>query len=306
MVLAALAVVFAAAGAALSLRQAGPVTPLTAAEVERAFESLDIQRQAAAEIAMERGTVYAALHAAGPAAAALREATDARRARIAALLSRAGERVRLDAGDGADLARLIDVDARLERVRADVDAALAVARSARDPDLAGRWFRAAADVIVSLHEVLAAIHVRIAHAQPGSAPALDLQRRAWQATDAAGRERAFIAAAMSGAQPLGGAALKRLDRHHRRVLQEWAAIERLALATGGAPVRAEVRRARARLLDEYRRARRDGLARAGGRAGAADTADWFSESTETIDSIYSVGTAAGDHAARRSAGRDVR
>jgi signal transduction histidine kinase len=189
--------------------------------------------------------------------------------------------------------------ARVDEVRRQVDAAVALPAAERPDGLAAEWMTAVTDLIERC-QLLRLVSGREAGATDRAFDDLQMLRHfAWTTAEHAGRERATIGALVSSGRVIDAATLEALAGNRGEIDLAWEMVRFLA-ATKNVPdaVRDAVRRAGDGYFDAFGR-RRDAIIEAG-RAGVGYelTAEaWFAEATAAIEHLLAVESIAGTAAA---------
>lgn len=197
------------------------------------------------------------------------------------------------------LAQVTAAHARIDRLRPEVDVAISISASERQPDLAKEWITAITDLIEGC-QMLRLVAARAANSPDTLLADLRILRYfAWMAVEYAGRERAMIGAMISAKTPMTYADLNGIARNRGMIELAWKITRFFASdASMPAEVRRTVQAADKAYFKDFDR-QRAALIQAA-IAGAPYTLSpqqWFEQSTAAINTLFAVDTAAGDAAA---------
>ena len=300
--LAAFALVLAAGRSPATIEQP------TRAEAERVYQASEQLVQVATHLAQERGLVYLALYADDAITAQIREAILAQRQQAADAYQTTMQLLR----DKLELKIFwpyglnSQTTQSLDFFRQSIDEQLTRARPERDTRMAHSWFNQTTETIDSIDRLLGLVHYQLLRYDTALRPALDLQRFAFKASELVGRERALFSAAAAGAT-LSARQLAQVQRDRRRLANYWSQAE--AALRRDAPdtqLLSALTMAKTALFVDYQAISTGMLNAAALALDVSDTPagavyplaplDWFEQASQTVDSLLTLATTAGNHA----------
>lgn len=298
----AFALVLAAGRSSATLEQP------TRTEAERVYQASEQLVQVATHLAQERGLVYLALYADDAITAQIREAILAQRQQAADAYQTAMQLLR----DKLELKMFwpyglnSQTTQGLDFFRQRIDEQLTRGRSERDTRIAQSWFNQTTETIDSIDRLLGLVHYQLLRYDTALRPALDLQRFACKAGELVGRERALFSAAAAGAT-LSARQLAQVQRDRRRLANYWTQAESaLRRDAPDAQLLHALSRAKTALFVDYQAVSNSMLNAAAAALDAPDTSaqrtyplaplDWFEQASQTVDSLLTLATIAGQQA----------
>jgi methyl-accepting chemotaxis protein len=294
----ALALLLAVAGGmdlVAALRERAEVTHATAVAAKA-----DRLLAAAADWARERGQSNGALGAAAPAPAEAMAALRDRRRTADAALAEALAGIAPTAAPGSSLARAIETVAathrQLEAARAAVDLGLALPRESRDPALAATITARSSQLIVEALRLRLAAMPRSDEQSVQLAELQNVRHFASVMAEYAGRERAIFAGLIAAGGRLQAETLATLAGHRGQVELSRDVVATYVAGSHATPaVRAAFATAEEVFFGRFE-ATRQAVRRAGttGEAYPMTSAEWFTRSTEGIDTLLALGNALGE------------
>jgi len=269
-----------------------------AVRIAQSNATADLLLAGAGRLAVERGTIVAALASPQPAGAAVRAAIDRNRADADAAFAEAREQV-ADGPAFPGKERLLDAQQadlrQLAALRAEVDRALAQPADARPAGLASRWVTGATDVIMASQRLRMQAQYLPATLQADIQLAQELKHALWVMSEYAGRERAVIGGLIAAGRSMDPATLARLADHRGRVEQAWSGIEAYLQRANAVPsITAAAPGVEAAFFGTFGQVR-DRVYAAGmaGEPYPLDSAAWIAAATTGIDSLLDLAQLAG-------------
>ncbi len=256
--------------------------------------------QASAELAVERGLTFTALHGNDPPDTQSLEAIVARRARVDARINGLLEALQNDGGleVSEPLGRQF---AQLNEARAKVDANLAKPLPKRERLLARQWFSAATGVLEGLGTLTRGFQDELGQ-ETAATRLLQIETYALSMSEAAGRERAILAVAIKSERPF--------DAHQSRILRwlrfhlasDW---QRVSVLVEAFPDETKLQEAaegvrQAYFTELWELATEIHEASFAQKAYPLSASAWFDRSSLAIDKLVELGNTAAEIGARQA------
>ena len=247
---------------------------------------------AAREIALERGLTQTALLEEASAAQPVRDVLHQQRVKADAAFLRSVDLTQMAVGSpgyGVRIARLRDSHREIVQLRQMVDAQLTLANDRRDARSIDKWLPKITAFIMQVHEA----NETIAYAASGNESLLGLLRMrdaAWRMSEYAGRERALIGGLIAQGLKPDEPTLRRLLNYEGQVYGYWETLQAGARdATALGSLRLAVAGAQRRFIEDFQ-LRRAAIYHAieMGTPYPVSAYEWFSQSTEAIDALWTV------------------
>lgn len=268
------------------------------AEISKEYNEIgDMLLAAAGGWALERGLSMTAFNADAPVDAETRARIRERRVAADSELAAALERISASGDTGIHgLSETKASFARVEALRRDVDAGLALAKGQRKADLGTQWLGAITGLIESTQALRRALELSLETAEARLANFQMMKDAIWVMSEYAGRERAALGAAISRGGALDAQALQSLAANRGRVEYAWETVRTVTLNTSVSPeITNAVEAVRAEFFGTLAGIRQS-VIEAGARGSAYPvSADaWVGDATRGIDAILELGRITGE------------
>ncbi|MCA0317128.1 MAG: methyl-accepting chemotaxis protein [Proteobacteria bacterium] len=250
---------------------------------------------AAGNWAAERGRTAALLNSAVSASPSDTALLGQLRQQADVAFKSALERLRLTHAGLSELAKAEAAVRQVEAIRGQVDSDLTKSGDQRASQTASRGVAALTTLIEASQQLRLAAEMRVDNAEARIAEFQRLKHLAWVTSEFAGRERAAIAAAISGGRAISSERLDELLRQRGNVELAWGLIDlQAARSDTPAALKSAVERIKAGYFGEFQ-ALRERVYKAGTSDARypVDANQWVSAATKAIDEILGLNEAVG-------------
>ncbi len=263
-----------------------------AEQTERINGIGDLLLGSAGDWAVERGVSMTALSANEPVGSDRRASIDKQRQLADANMRTAMERL---AGSEADLTATEDAFAVVKALRPEVDRALQVPLSQRDPQLADKWLGAITGAIEATQALRRSLELSLDTAEARMAQYQRMKDAIWVMSEYAGRERASIGSAIVSGQPMTAEFLETVANRRGRVEYAWETVQAIADNVPISPdVTSAIESVRQQFFGTLGKTRQDILAAgAAGQPYPIAAADWIGAATGGINTVLALSAATG-------------
>ncbi|MCT8970627.1 methyl-accepting chemotaxis protein [Microbaculum marinisediminis] len=252
----------------------------------------DLLLGSAGNWAIERGISMTALSASEPVSSDRRAAIDKQRQLADTDLKTALDRL---GGTKTNLAATEEALARVAALRPEVDRALQMPLSQRDPQLAEKWLTTITGVIEATQTLRRSLELSLDTAEARMAQYQRMKDAIWVMSEFAGRERAGIGAAIASGKPMTNAFLETVASRRGRVEYAWETVQAVADNVPVSPdVTSAIETVRRDFFGDLGKTRQAILA-----AGAAGdpypltASEWVGAATAGINTILTLSRATG-------------
>lgn len=255
----------------------------------------DLLLVAAGNWAAERGRAAALLNASSTASAGDTALLGQFRQQADSALRGAMERLRATQSGLPELGRVDAAMRQVEAIRGQVDSEIAKPGDQRGPQTAARSIAGLTALIEASQQLRLAAEMRIENAEARIAELQKLKHLAWVTSEFAGRERAAIAAVISGGRAISPERLDELSRLRGSVELAWGLIDlQMGRDDTSATLKAAAARIKAGYFGDFQ-ALRERVYKAGTTDAAypVDANHWVSAATRAIEDILNLNEAIG-------------
>ncbi|KAF0125793.1 MAG: mcp [Xanthobacteraceae bacterium] len=205
------------------------------------------------------------------------------------------ERLRATHSGLPELGRVESAMRQVETIRSHVDGEIVKPGDQRTPQTAARTVAGLTALVEASQQLRLAAELRVDNAEARIAEFQRLKHLAWVTSEFAGRERAAIAAVISGGRAISPERLDELSRQRGNVELAWGLIDlQTARSDTPAELKGAVERIKSGYFGEFQ-ALRERVYKAGTTDAAypVDASQWVSVATKAIDEILGLNQAIG-------------